>query len=58
MRASAFGQEVISVNSPLGSWAVMNTRKHSVGNVIGTGNEELDGNSRGKWSSKVFLVLG
>ena len=44
MRASAFGQEVISVNSPLGSWAVMNTRKHSVGNVIGTGNEELDGN--------------
>ena len=44
MRASAFGQEVISVNSLLGSWTVMNTRKHSVRNVIGTGNEELDGN--------------
>ena len=36
--------EVISVNSPLGSWTVMNTHKHSVGNVTGTGNEELDGN--------------
>ena len=57
VRTSAFGWEVISVNSPLGNWTVMNTHKHSVGNVTGTGNEELDGNWRGVWSSQVLLVL-
>ena len=44
MRTSAVGREVFSVNSPLGNWTVINTCKHSVGNVIGTDNEELDGN--------------